>query len=1184
MAKTKKTPAYVDKAIAWLEKNAPPGEKIAFITPEEAALLKSQGGSGKETVDGVRSYMGGAAEEGLGSRQQVGGLHNIPQAHLDRDPGLTAKLYRPVASDDGFVSPYYLEGKYKGLTPDRALQKSMQASLAPTPTPTPVTGMGRTVANPVTSPGTFPNMEVYPAIGQISVPKPIGHMDLSVQDQLRIHPDLSLPTGKSGRHDVFLSGRYEGLTHDQGRGKAVEEWRAGTLTVPENFVSIPSLEALGHVSGRAYTTPTPTPTPVAHVAQPAPPKPRVPSQADIVAQRMRTPPPPGVIDPYYQGSTDPYFSTQRPYVPTQEQYTSVPRPQFQGREPSSLNLSRFEFPDWTPVTEYTGEWQDDEYPGITHMAMINWRNPKTGETDMRPAGWIPPSADWESSLGSGGSYRPHSFPEYAEPPERWAPPTGFTGEWQSGSIPGMAGEIAVLYTWENPKTGETRMVGPSDIPPSADWKKGGRSYEFRTWAPEEIEQINKNWFNLARQSARYKDVGPQAVGHPMQDPYSVYESTPKTPLGQGSVYDQFTGYSRDYRNLYEVAGKEGPVQQMIDGIPVDPTRDPFAYQRQWDRQLTPAEQMHVALAEEPEITIDDIEGLKHPIDAYEHTERYRSGPYQGMSLADARKAAEEEVRQRNLERLAPKLPMPVDPGPKRWAQRLGGAEAIRQAEQTSPPELGIPLLPAVKGIDVPEFGTRPEELISAEGLGIAPTATMPSVQQVSKEGVTPAAPSRVPAATIQAVKAGDTGQALAATQAAPTAVIGDIQETIPPDELAQAATADLDQRATVQYQLAQVTSAIKEGQPLPSWAAPAARNADALMLQRGLGASSMAAAARTQALIEAGLPIASADAQSYGRIQLQNLNNEQQAALQNANMLAAMRTENLNARMTAAVNNARNFLALDTVNLNNEQASNTLTYNAHTQKLFNDQAAENAAKQFNATSTNQVEQFFATLEKSVEESNANRITAINQYNAGETNAYNQYLANQELTRAQFNNNQLAAIRAANANWFRSVSTINNGNQMAANSFAAQAILGLREKEYNALWQKRRDDAAYIFTSVENDFDRIESEAGRAQAELMTRKAEDSANTRNLIGTMGSVMGGVIGASDIRLKTNIEKIGSLNPVIDLYRWEWNEVADDIGISYQPTVGVLAQELIEYRPDLVHMGDDGYFRVNYGGLFA
>ena len=216
-----------------------------------------------------------------------------------------------------------------------------------------------------------------------------------------------------------------------------------------------------------------------------------------------------------------------------------------------------------------------------------------------------------------------------------------------------------------------------------------------------------------------------------------------------------------------------------------------------------------------------------------------------------------------------------------------------------------------------------------------------SAQTVDPTGVSPAAPTRVPASTVQAAQVADTGQAQAATQVAPTQVIGDIQEAIPTEELAQAATGELDERATVKFQLEQITSTIKDGEPLPSWAAPAARSADALMLQRGLGSSSMAASARTQALIEAGLPIASSDAQAYGRIQLQNLNNKQAAALQNANTLAAMRTQNLNARMTAAVNNARNFLTIDTTNLNNKQASNTLTFQANQQRLFTNQAAEN---------------------------------------------------------------------------------------------------------------------------------------------------------------------------------------------------------------------------------------------------
>ena len=519
-----------------------------------------------------------------------------------------------------------------------------------------------------------------------------------------------------------------------------------------------------------------------------------------------------------------------------------------------------------------------------------------------------------------------------------------------------------------------------------------------------------------------------------------------------------------------------------------------------------------------------------------------------------------------------------------FAPRVGGAAAIREAEQTDPPELGIPTVPTAPTVEVPSLTAGQDELVSEQGLGVATTPTIDPAQQVATTGTTTAAPTRVPAATFQAAQAGDTGQAQAATLAAPTRTIGDIQEAIPTEELAQAATGELDPRATVQFQLAEITSSIQEGQPLPLWAAPAARNADALMLQRGLGASSMAASARTQALLEAGLPIASADAQSYGRIQLQNLNNRQAAALQNANNLAALRTQNLNARVTAAVNNARNFLAIDTANLNNQQASNTLTFNAFTQRLFNNQAAENAARQFNATSTNQVEQFFATLENSVSEANANRLTAIRQFNAGETNAFNQFIANQQLSREQFNSTQLASVRAANANWFRSIATINNGNQMAANSFAAQATLGLREKEYNNLWQKRRDDAQYIFTAVENNLDREAATAALAQQAAIARGNQKASKSSGIFSAIGSIAGGIIAASDIRLKTNLEKIGELNSTIDLYEWEWNEVAEKIGVNNQPTVGVLAQELIEYRPDLVMMHEDGYFRVNYSGLLS
>ena len=527
--------------------------------------------------------------------------------------------------------------------------------------------------------------------------------------------------------------------------------------------------------------------------------------------------------------------------------------------------------------------------------------------------------------------------------------------------------------------------------------------------------------------------------------------------------------------------------------------------------------------------------------------------------------------------------------PVQFAPRVGGAAAIREAEQTTPSELAIPTLPTAPAMQVAQIGAPTEgQLISEQGLQVAAAPTVGAAQTVQDTGLAPAAPARVPAATTTAAQVADTGPATAAQLAAPTRTIGDIQEAIPTEELAVAATGELDPRATLQFQLGEITSSIVEGQPLPLWAAPAARNADSIMLQRGLGASSMAASARTQALLEAGLPIASADAASYGRIQLQNLSHRQATALQNSNNLAAMRTQNLNARLSASVNNAQNFLAVDTANLTNRQASNVLSFQADQQRLFSNQAAENVSRQFNATTSNQVEQFFSTLENSVSQANANRFTAIRQFNAGETNAQNQFLENQRLARESFNSQVQSSVRAANSNWFKSIATIENANQMLANSFAAQSTLALSNLEYQSLWQKRRDDASFIFNSVENDLSRNAQLAIAAQSAAVSRSAAKAESRSSLLSTIGSIAGAalpiIFPGSDIRLKTNIEKIGEFSPVIDLYRWEWNEVAEEIGVDDQPTVGVLAQELIEYRPDLVLMADDGYFRVNYSGLLS
>lgn len=87
-----------------------------------------------------------------------------------------------------------------------------------------------------------------------------------------------------------------------------------------------------------------------------------------------------------------------------------------------------------------------------------------------------------------------------------------------------------------------------------------------------------------------------------------------------------------------------------------------------------------------------------------------------------------------------------------------------------------------------------------------------------------------------------------------------------------------------------------------------------------------------------------------------------------------------------------------------------------------------------------------------------------------------------------------------------------------------------------------------------------------------------AGIQSLLGGFGSGMGSGIAAgimSDIRLKTNIRRIGSTAGGTAIYRWDWNDEGARIA-GDQPTVGVIAQEV----PWAAFEGPDGYLRVDYG----
>jgi len=72
------------------------------------------------------------------------------------------------------------------------------------------------------------------------------------------------------------------------------------------------------------------------------------------------------------------------------------------------------------------------------------------------------------------------------------------------------------------------------------------------------------------------------------------------------------------------------------------------------------------------------------------------------------------------------------------------------------------------------------------------------------------------------------------------------------------------------------------------------------------------------------------------------------------------------------------------------------------------------------------------------------------------------------------------------------------------------------------------------------------------------------------------------SSDIRLKKNIEFVGKNQQGFNIYKWDWNDKANELG-EFGSQVGVLAQELLETHPERVSVDDSGYYQVNYSGIW-
>lgn len=314
------------------------------------------------------------------------------------------------------------------------------------------------------------------------------------------------------------------------------------------------------------------------------------------------------------------------------------------------------------------------------------------------------------------------------------------------------------------------------------------------------------------------------------------------------------------------------------------------------------------------------------------------------------------------------------------------------------------------------------------------------------------------------------------------------QGTVSDQAQVVAATALPSANATVQGQLEGLMKQFEGSEP-PAWAAGAIRNANAVMAQRGLGASSMAGMAVTQAAMESAIQIAAQDASTFSQFEMQNLNNRQQARLVNA----------------------QSFLQMDLANLSNEQQMTMFKSQSIIQGLFTDQAAENASRQFNASSQSQTDQFFANLKTQVSTFNVAQKNAMAQFDTEQTNAVSMFNRQMNDARDQFNAQNRLIIDQSNAEWRRAVTTADTAAINEANRINAQSSTAMTTSAYNNLMQKERDFYSFAFAATES----AKQRATEITLAKMNASSASKSATGEILGSLaGSLVDGIFSGNKI----------------------------------------------------------------------
>lgn len=290
---------------------------------------------------------------------------------------------------------------------------------------------------------------------------------------------------------------------------------------------------------------------------------------------------------------------------------------------------------------------------------------------------------------------------------------------------------------------------------------------------------------------------------------------------------------------------------------------------------------------------------------------------------------------------------------------------------------------------------------------------------------------------------------------------------------------------------------------IPSWAQGTMRNVSKIATFSGMTGSA-ATAAMAQAMMEASIPVAQADAQFFQTVTLKNLDNRQEATINKANVLSKLELANLDARTQVAVNNANQFMQMDLANLDNKQQASLINAQARQQAILEDSKAVNANRLFMAESQNEKDMFYANLEASINQFNATQKNNMAQFNAGEVNDVNKFNADLENNREQFYKTMQFQVDTANAKWRQTVTLTENAQDFEAASTDVKNAVGISVEQLNQLWDRADALLDYAFKGSESEKDR---KISLALAQMQSKDAEAQGSGD----FWGTILGAAIGA-------------------------------------------------------------------------